>query len=265
MAARITSEYPGIWPETVRALLVHSARWTEKMKKQFLVDSKKTSGKRELLRTCGYGVPNLEQAIQCRNNSVNLVVESELQPFTKNGMNEMQIHNIPWSKEVLLGLGETPVEMRVTLSYFIEPGPGEIGWKDKYRYPSCNLRFDVINQNESKSDFEKRINVKMREDKSDSGEGSSGSEHWYLGTDNRDVGSIHSDFRVQSAVDLCEANYIAVYPVIGWWRERKHLKCYNKKIRYSLIVTLSTPEVKVDLYTPIITQIKVAQQVPIKI
>jgi len=36
MAAQIMAEYPEIWPETVRALLIHSARWTEKMKKQFL-------------------------------------------------------------------------------------------------------------------------------------------------------------------------------------------------------------------------------------
>ncbi len=265
MAAQITSEYPDIWPETVRALLVHSARWTDKMKQQFLNNDKKTSGKRNLLRTCGYGVPDLNRAIQCKNNSVNLIVEGEIQPFTKDGMNEMHIHKIPWPKEVLQSLGEIQVEMRVTLSYFIEPGPGEIGWKDKYRYPSCNLRFDVINQNENLTDFKKRINMKMREDKTDSGEGSSGSEYWYLGADNRDVGSVHSDFREQNAVDLCEANYVAVYPVIGWWRERKHLKCYNKKIRYSLIVTLSTPEVKVDLYTPIITQIKIPQQVPVEI
>lgn len=265
LSAQITSEYPDIWPETVRALLVHSARWTDKMKRQFLKDDKKTSGKRNLLRACGYGIPDLDRAIQCKNNSVNLIVESEIQPFTKDGMNEMHIHKIPWPEEVLQKLGEVAVKMRVTLSYFIEPGPGEIGWKDKYRYPSCNLRFDVINQNENITDFKKRINKKMREDESDSGEGSSGSEYWYLGSNNRDVGSIHSDFREQNAVELCEANYVAVYPVIGWWRERKNLKCYNKKIRYSLIVTLSTPEVEIDLYTPIITQIKVQQQIPVKI
>jgi len=265
MAAQITSEYPDMWPETVRALLVHSARWTDKMKRQFLIDSKKTSGKRNLLRTCGYGIPDLERAIQCKNNSVNLIIENEIQPFIKDGMNEMHYHQIPWPKEVLLSLGATPVEMRVTLSYFIEPGPGEVGWKDKYRYPSCSLRFDVRNQNESVTDFKKRINIKMRDDKSDSGEGSSGSEHWYLGADNRDVGSIHSDFREQNAADLCDANNIAVYPVIGWWRVRRHLKCYNKKIKYSLIVTISTPETAIDLYTPIIAKIKVSQQIPIEI
>ena len=94
------------------------------------------------------------------------------------------------------------------------------------------------------------------EDKKDSGEGTSGSENWYLGADNRDIGSIHSDFRQQNAADLCDANYIAVYPVIGWWRERVNLGCYNKKVRYSLVVSISTPEVDVNLYTPIITQIE---------
>lgn len=258
MAAQIMAEYPGIWPETVRALLIHSARWTDTMKSQFCIPDKKTTGRRNLLRSCGYGIPNLDMAIHCMNNNVNLVIEGELQPFVKDGMNEMHIHHIPWPKEILQELGSVQVVMRVTLSYFIEPGPGEIGWKDKYRYPSCGLRFDVINNNESKSDFMKRINVKMRgDDKKDSGEGTSGSDHWYLGADNRDVGSIHSDFREQNAVDLCDANYIAVYPVIGWWRERSHLKCYNKKVRYSLIVSISTPEVKADLYTPIITQIEV--------
>ncbi len=140
---------------------------------------------------------------------------------------------------------------------FIEPGPGEVGWKDKYRYPSCQLRFDTINQNQTMEDFLKRINKRMLgEDEKDKGEGSSGSEHWYLG-ENRNVGSIHSDFRRQNAVDLCDANFIAVYPVIGWWRERTHLKQYNKKVRYSLVVSISAPEVDIDLYTPIVTQIEV--------
>jgi len=257
MAAQLMAEYPDAWPETIRALIIHSARWTSAMKAQFCHPDIKTKGRRTLLRSCGYGIPNLEAAIQCMNNSVNLIIQGELQPFEKNSMKEMHIHKIPWPETVLKSLGETPAEMRVTLSYFIEPGPGEVGWKDKYRYPSCGLRFDVINNDEQKEDFVKRVNVKMRgEDKKDKGEGTSGSKFWFLGADNRDVGSIHSDFRKQNAVDLCEARYIAVYPVIGWWRERAHLRRYNDKVRYSLIVSISTPEVEIDLYTPIITQIQ---------
>lgn len=51
----------------------------------------------------------------------------------------MHIHTLPWPKELLSDCENANVKMRVTLSYYIEPGPGEIGWKDKYRYPSCGL------------------------------------------------------------------------------------------------------------------------------
>ena len=165
----------------------------------------------------------------------------------------MHIHTLPWPTDVLKSLGSVNATLKVTLSYFIEPGPGEIGWKDKYRYPSCGLRFDVINSNEDIEDFKKRINVKMRgDDKKDKGEGTSGSERWYLGSDNRDVGSIHSDYCELAAADLCDCKNIAVFPVIGWWRERSYLGKHDNKIRYSLIVSLSTPKLDVDFYTPII-------------
>ncbi|WP_241547111.1 S8 family peptidase [Enterococcus villorum] len=255
MAAQLYNEYPNMWPETVRALLVHSASWTAKMIEQFCKEDKKSKGRKQLLRTCGYGIPNLQKAMECANNSVNLVIQEQIQPFTKNSMNEMHIHEIPWPKEVLESLGEVDAKIKVTLSYFIEPGPGEIGWKNRYRYSSAGLRFDVINSNETLEDFKKRVNIKMRgDDPKDNGDGSS--RNWYLGTSNRDVGSIHSDFCSVPAIDLCDANYIAVYPVIGWWRERGYLGKYNQKMRYSLVVSIETPENNVDLYTPIITQIE---------
>ncbi len=265
MGAQLLAEYPYAWPETIRALIIHSASWTDKMKKQFCIEDTKTKGRRRLLKTCGYGIPNLQRAIQCMNNSVNLVIQSKMQPYEKNSMNEMHLHKLPWPKEQLRSLGEVPVTLKVTLSYFIEPGPGEIGWKDKYRYPSCGLRFDVINANETTEDFKKRVNVKMRgEDKKDKGEGTSGSERWYLGSDNRDVGSIHSDFCELSAVDLCDCNFVAIYPVVGWWRERAYLGKYDSKVRYSVIISLSTPKIDVGLYTPIVTEIKNAVEVDIK-
>ncbi|MGI5849494.1 MAG: S8 family peptidase [Christensenellales bacterium] len=266
IAAQLMAEYPDAWPETIRALMIHSARWTDAMIRQFGQPDTKTKGRRNLLRSCGYGIPNLETALHCMNNSVNLVIEGELQPFEKDSMNEMHIHKIPWPEDLLRDLGEVQAEMRVTLSYFIEPGPGEIGWKDRYRYPSCGLRFDVINKNENKQDFIKRINVKMRgEDPQDKGEGTSGSEYWHLGSDNRDVGSVHSDSRLQNAADLCEARFIAIYPVIGWWRERGYLHRYNDNVRYSLVVSISTPGIEVDLYTPIVTEIQVSTTQTIEI
>ena len=244
--------------------MIHSAEWTDTMKHQFCIEDTKTKGRHRLLRTCGYGIPNLYRAIQCIENSVNMVAQGELQPYGKKSMKDMHIHTLPWPKELLRELGDVPVKVKVTLSYYIEPGPGEVGWKDKYRYSSCGLRFDMINSDESLDDFKKRINIKMRgEDKTDNGDGTSGSDRWFLGSKNRDVGSIHSDFCELSAVELCECNRIAIYPVVGWWRERDYLGKYDSTIRYSMVITISTPKVDVDFYTPIITEIGNAVEIDI--
>lgn len=129
--SKLLEEYPDIWPETVRALMIHSAEWTDAMKHQFCFEDTKAKGRHRLLRTCGYGIPNLYRAILCIENSVNMVAQGELQPYGKKSMKDMHIHTLPWPKELLRELGDVPVKIKVTLSYYIEPGPGEVGWKDK--------------------------------------------------------------------------------------------------------------------------------------
>lgn len=262
LSAEIYCQYPTAWPETIRALMVHSARWTDKMREQFLPNHNPNKSEiRHLLRTCGYGIPNFERAVSCKNNYVNMIIEEELQPFKVNSngnivMNELHIHKLPWPKEVLESLDNEIVELRVTLSYYIEPSPGNIGWKDRYSYRSCGLRFDIKNSMESIEDFKKRVNKAARADDVNWRNELGASAPWYLGVNNRDVGSIHSDFMCLPGVELADVNGIAVYPVGGWWKERRKLKKYNEKIRYSLIISLSTKKTDIDLYTPIITEIQ---------
>lgn len=148
-AARIQSEYPHIWPETIRALMIHSANWTDTLKNNFLRDESKTSYAR-LIRICGYGVPNLDQALYSASNALTLISQAEIQPYAKKQgssgfrTNEMHLYDLPWPTEVLQNLPpDVLVQMRITLSYFVEPGPGELGWQDRYRYASHALRFDV--------------------------------------------------------------------------------------------------------------------------
>jgi hypothetical protein len=66
MAAIIQAEYPEFWPETIRALLVHSAEWTSAMKAKREPFHKKDDIK-NLLRHCGFGVPNLTRALRRKN------------------------------------------------------------------------------------------------------------------------------------------------------------------------------------------------------
>ncbi|MBF0549050.1 MAG: S8 family peptidase [Deltaproteobacteria bacterium] len=265
MAAMLQAEHPEYWPETIRALLVHSADWTEAMKARFS-PLKKREDYKKLLRWCGFGVPDLTKALWSARNSLTLIAQDSLQPYDridgKDKMRDMNLHTIPWPTDVLQELGETEVEMRVTLSYFIEPNPGERGWKKPYRYASHGLRLEVKTPIETLDQFKGRINkIAFEEGRGDRSK--SDSDSWELGPKLRNLGSLHSDRWVGTAAELAQRGYLAVYPVVGWWRERHHLKRWSKRARYSLIVTIRTPEADVDIYTPVANLVR--QQVEIEI
>ena len=273
MAGTIRAEYLDYWEETIRALLVHSANWPEPLKNQFrTVDKKGEYTKTEyknLLKICGYGVPSLDRALYSARNTLTLIAQAKLQPYDKKsggGMRtrDMHFYDLPWPTEVLQSLpDDVQIKMKVTLSYFIEPGPGEIGWKDRYRYASHALRFDINNPGESKNEFIKRINKAAREEDEQLTSTQSASKHWLLGSRARDRGSIHSDTWSGTSAELAASNFISVMPKIGWWRERSHLGFWNRKTRYSLVVSIETEDTEVDVYTPVITQLNLP--IPIEI
>ena len=263
MAAQIQVHYPNAWPETVRALVVHAARWTPAMKRQFLPDESKRSYAK-LLRICGYGVPRLDHALYCASNSLTLISQTMLQPYDKRDgryvTRDMHLYTLPWPCDVLADLGESQLTMRVTLSYFIEPGPGEVGWENRYRYASHALRFDINGPAESEGEFVQRVNHQARDDGEHPGTEGPG-DRWLIGMA-RNVGSIHSDIWVGRATDLAASNKIAIYPAIGWWRERHHLNRWNRACRYALIVSIYAPEQDIDIYTPVATQVAVPTPIP---
>ncbi len=266
-AAKIMVEYPNYWPETVRALIVHSAEWPQELKRQFAADDKK-SQIANVLKCCGYGVPDLGKALYCASNSLTMVSQAEIQPYEKRDgrarTKDMHFYELPWPVEILRDLGEAKVEMRITLSYFIEPGPGEVGWKDRYRYPSHLLRFDINSPGESQNEFLRRINAAVWDEENGKPDTESASDHWMIGSQSRDKGSIHSDIWKGTAVELALSNMIAVSPRIGWWRERTHLGKCSSQTRYSLIVSIRTPGQDVDIYTPVAQKIATLTPVEIK-
>lgn len=261
LTGKIQRMYPQAWPETVRALIVHSAEWTDALKAQFLPNQSKTSYSK-LLRICGYGVPNLERALYSISNSLTLIAQQEIQPFDRKvsgdgyRTKDMHLYDLPWPKEILRELpDDVPVRLKITLSYFPEPGPGEIGWRDRYRYASYALRFDIKSPNEEKNEFIRRINLAARSEDEGHPGTQSASDHWVIGANGRDKGSIHSDIWQGTAAELAASDAIAVYPVIGWWRERSYLGHWGKSTRYSLVVSITTVSEEVDIYTPIATKL----------
>lgn len=274
MGALLYAEYPDLWPETVRALLVHSGRWTPAMENNF---SGRTRRRRveSLLRCYGWGVPELNRALYSLRNQTTLVVQDIIQPFRiEKGdakSNEMHLHRLPWPAEILSTLGGTEVRMRVTLSYFIEPNPGQRGVSRRHRYASHGLRFEVKTATESEREFLARIN-RAEQEKKTRVSGGSDTQQWLIGPQERARGSIHSDVWAGSGADLASKDAIGIYPTLGWWRDPKRQDRCELQVRYALVVSIESDateveiegaQVPVDFYTEIVNQVEISSEVEI--
>ncbi len=267
LAAQLQADYPRLWPETIRALLVHSCRFTRAMELSFVEQTKRKAAEARL-RCFGYGVPDLERARYSARNELALILEREIQPFrvaddgTRGTTNEMHLHQLPWPSDLLEQLGGLPVRLRVSLSYFIDPNPGKRGIVGDTRtkivgqasYPSFGLRFDVTKAGEKPETLVRRVSAAEREGKVSE---SNDFADWDLGR-LRARGSLHSDVWRGTAADLADKHAIVIYPVNGWWRFRhKKPEICGQKTRYALVVSIETDREEVDVYTPVMTQIGV--------
>lgn len=258
MAAQIFAERPTLWPETVRGLIVHSAEWTPAMTGYLGAITKAV-----LLRRYGFGVPSLARAIGSLNNDVTMVIEDSLSPFKisnkKAVTDELMVHELIWPRERLIELGGALVRLRITLSYFVEPNPGERGQSRRHSYASHGLRFALKPADEKLDIFLRRITSEAgarppARQGPDAG--------WTVGPQLRHRGSVHGDTWEGTGADLAERNSIVVFPTGGWWRENLAQDRVRERVRYSLIATIQAAE-GVDLYSEVSAQI--AAEIPAEV
>lgn len=260
-AASILDAYPDIWPETVRALLVHSAQWTDQMLENRKIEKLSTEDKIQLLRSVGYGVPFLPSALYTLQNSVSLVIQETIKPYkfenSRVQTNECHVFTLPWPKEQLFEMGSSQVRLNVTLSYFVEPNPGNKRYSKANNYASHGLRFKLKDSNESSKAFLARINKEARESLEEEYK-KEGKENWLIGQI-RDKGSIHRDIWIGNAADLATKNELAIIPTSGWWKTKPFHKRYKQSVRYSLIISIETDSD--DILTPILNELRVGVDV----
>lgn len=259
LAAIISAEYPSLWPETLRALVVHSAEWTHIMKAA-IAQANGRQAIAALLRRYGFGKPVLLLALRSAADALTLISQSVIHPYREGKTREMHLHRLPWPREALQALGDRDVTLRVTLSYFIEPNPARRGWRARHRYPSHGLRFDVKTGAESLAEFRRRLNKQAVEQDGERPSTSSDSAAWMLGDQLRHRGSLHSDIWHGSAAELADRGVIGVYPVSGWWKEQPRRDRSALGARYALVVSIQTAAEAVDIWTPVAQQVGVPIQ-----
>jgi len=151
MVGILMAEFPDFWPETIRALMIHSAEWTPAMR-SLLGQQNRFEPRYKLVRQFGFGVPRLDKAMRSANGDLALISQAYIQPFKKvNGtvsFDDIHYYPLPWPKLVLENVGDLPVELKVTLSYFIEPSVGADSPMNAARYRSFGLRYDLKRRDE---------------------------------------------------------------------------------------------------------------------
>lgn len=247
LAARIKTANPSLSMLSVRALMIHSAEWTEEMKRIGNTTN-------DIMQFCGYGVPQEAKALASDTTNATFVFENELTPYNDDQTyNEMHFYDLPWPKELLEQMEDETVKMRITLSYYIEPSPGFKSTYNKYRYASSALAFDVKTSLESREQFLARNN----KDQQVAEKSNNDSTRWKIGTKRRSVGTVQSDWFVCSARELAECGQIGVFPGNGWWKNRKIVNVDNK-IKYSLVVSIESSETEIYDEVRIAVQNRVA-------
>lgn len=251
MAARLSAAFPNYWPETIRALMIHSAEYTAPMQAAFAAEPQ-LRNRYPIVRRFGYGVPDLDRASASARDHLALIAQSEIQPYRLKGRRYKECHyyRLPLPDDILADLGNETVQLKIALSYFVEPSPGFSANVDPLRYQSHGLRFDLRRRGETITNFKKRVNKAERE-------GSHVAPHqpddngWLLGADSVSAGSLHCDTWTGPAVNLLGRDMLCIKPVGGWWRDRAAADLVNQKTRYALIVTLKAARTDIDFYTPI--------------
>jgi len=267
LAARLQADHPDYWPETIRALIIHSAEWTDPMRAR-LLNENGLRDRKQLLRIFGYGVPSYSRATASALSDLALVAQRTIQPYRREAsgpvFNECHYYPLPWPQDVLERYGDQEFHLKITLSYFVEPNPGKSAAIDPQRYQSFGLRFDLKRPRETLDQFRKRNNAQEREDPR-RGPPVEPDNGWTLGPSNISAGSLHCDVWRGTGAQLAARGMICVKPVSGWWKERRTPAVCEQQGRYALIVTLTAPEI--DLYTPVSTAIEqlIAQRVGVDI
>lgn len=258
MTAQLWSEYPALWPETVRALLVSSARWTPAMRAHLPVDPGKGDFDNLFCRY-GYGVPELSRARRSSRDMITLIVQDEITPYVHRGAagaeavhNEIKLHALPWPSQALRRLRNRNVTLRVALSTFVEPNPAEAARGRKLRYGSHGLRFKLKRADETTAQFRARINRAAAIDDDTPRLANGGDEDgWTFGARRRDVGSLHIDELTCPASDLARRDVLAVHPVGGWWKAKLRADHERRQARYALVIEIDAEGNDVDLYAEV--------------
>lgn len=246
LAGRLLARYPQFRMETIRGLMIHAAEWTPVIMDHW-TDARDSGFSAsdawaKILACYGWGVPNEEKLFESAGNALTMIIEDHITPYEQGPsgirLKEMKYFKLPWPSDLLRSLGQMEVELRCTLSYFVEPDLHAVSRSRLDRYASHRLKFDVKRFDEGHVAAQRRFNSLAAADDS-----TAANDGWTVGKLGH-RGTVHHDIWKGPAFKLAERDGISVAPVRGWWGDLKR----TDSVRFTLIVSIRTPAIEGDIF-----------------
>ena len=122
-------------------------------------------------------------------------------------------------------------------------------------------RFALRSPEDSDLQAQARINrLAVVEDDPIIGQGA-GDRGWILGANGRSKGTLHHDIWNGPAHELARRDGISIFPVRGWWADRKDPEIAERSVHFSLVVSIRTRRQDVDLVAEVKASIAAANLV----
>jgi hypothetical protein len=233
-----------------RALIVQSARlpeWAE--------------NKLDSIRLMGYGIPNLERALNNSPNRITLITRGERTIKAR----QAHVYQVKLPEELRTQGEAFDIRVEVTLSYKAQPRRTR---RNRRKYLSTWLDWDCSKKGEDPERFLARI-LKQYDAPEDSEKGE-GIFKWTLGKQNnhgiikdvsRSTGTLQKDWTIVKSFELTEAFCIAVVGHEGWNNDP------DATVPYSLVVSFEAVGVNIPIYAALVEaqiETEVEQQVEIQ-
>jgi hypothetical protein len=216
-----------------RALIVQSARWPER--------SRQADDKTQVIRTLGYGIPNLERATTNTDFRTTLITSGEKAIRAR----ACDIYQVPLPDSLRRPGYEYDVLVEVTLSYVAQPRRTR---RNSRRYLSTWVDWKSSNLGESISSFRARA---LKDENRDTNAAQGTRIRWTLGMQadhgevadvRRNAGTVQKDWAIVKSSDLPENFCIAVMGHPGWSQDP------DSEARYALAVSFEVVGCEIPIY-----------------
>lgn len=251
IAACMAAELPDENCLLYRALIVQSARFPEWAEEKL-----------DTIRLMGYGIPNLERALNNSPNRITLITRGER--FIR--ARQAHVYQVKLPEELRTQGEAHEILVEVTLSYKAQPRRTR---RNRRKYLSTWLDWDCSKKGQDPERFLEKI-LNEYDAPEDSKKGEKGFK-WTLAKRSQDgiikdvsrsAGTLQKDWTVVKSFELTEAFCIAVVGHEGWNNDP------NAEVPYSIVVSFEAVGVNIPIYAALVeaqVEIEVEQQIEIQV